>query len=82
MKRYEFQNMCCEYGFFTCGDNCQYAKVMDMLELFTSGTHCTHSGFDALVYMTWICSDVDMVLLCEVRVAMKKLFHKLGIAVR
>ena len=81
-KKVAYQEMCCREKYFTCGNNQQYAKVMQILCDYTYNDHCTHGGFDALVYMTWICSDVGMVLISEVRRSMIRLFKELKIAVR
>lgn len=70
----EFMEMCCKNGFFTCGDNKQYKKVIDYYNLARSCFYTYTTMLEAIVYMTYICSDMDKFSVDDVRKAVYELF--------
>lgn len=65
---YGYQNLCCEYGWFTCGCNEQYETVTYYAMTLTpeDARHCSYQ-FEAVVYMTWICSDTEYFTVNDIR---------------
>lgn len=68
---YEYLNLCRWYGFFTRGDNTQYDKVASLASTLTWDDVVHRSkGFIAVIYMTWICSDVETISTDDVEKAL------------
>lgn len=70
----KFMEMCFKNGFFTCGDNKQYSEVLRYYYHATLKSRVPKSMIEAIVYMTYICSDLDEIRIEDVRKAVYELF--------
>ncbi len=62
-KKMRFVDVCCVNNLFTCGSASQYSAVID---LYARLSGLTDPLFPAVVYMTWICSDIDTFSISDV----------------
>ena len=70
-------NACCKYGLFTCGYINQYEAVMCYAGCLDNGDCLSQSPlFEAVVYMTWICSDTNVFTVDNVRTIITEAFTK------
>lgn len=73
LTRYEFQNMCCEYGWFTSGCVRQYEKVTEYASMLDRvDAEYYRTPFEAVVYMTYICSDMEIFTVNDIRDALRE----------
>lgn len=63
-KEVRFVDVCQANGLFTCGTCSQYDAVMTSYAILSGRTD---PMFTTLVYMTWICSDMDKFSIDDVR---------------
>lgn len=64
----KYQELCIRYEWFTCGSIQQYEAVTCYaMGLTPEDARNTSNRFEAVVYMTWICSDTDVFTVGEIR---------------
>ncbi len=78
-----FRDVCVKNGFFTCGDNEQYRRVINYV---TEAVACdceyiSSSVLRNIVYMVYICSDADRFMISDIREAFSKMFKDAGVEI-